>query len=359
MRRPPNQESYPNIGLGANAPNINDLKKKKSKAKPITVDPSKIAEVKNPYLTDQMQQISNQQQAIQNRPQVTMDVAQQEQARAQQMQLAQALSLQASGQGPSLAQAQMNQAQDAMIRQQQAQAASMRGGVNPMLLARGMQQQNAISGQQLAQSAGVMRLQEQQAAQQQLANVLQSSREQDIGLAGQQASLGVQQQQFVDQLTNQLMTQGFTLQQAQQMANTEMAQFNAQQNLGKYQAQKGVQAQTSGAKWAAGGAALAGLVGLLSDVRQKEEIKDTDPKEMLEFLDALESKNYKYKNPNLSGASKGERFGIIAQDLEKSKIGKSIVKDTTQGKMVDVNQGYGVVLAALSEMNKRLKKVGG
>src|SRR5688500_14638101 len=74
---------------------------------------------------------------------------------------AQQLQNQALGKGPSLAQAQLQQAQQANLAQQLAAARSTRG-VNPALLAR--QQQMAIgkSGQQLAAQSSVARLQEQQ-----------------------------------------------------------------------------------------------------------------------------------------------------------------------------------------------------
>jgi hypothetical protein len=80
-------------------------------------------------------------------------------------------------------------------------------------------------------------------------------------------------------------------------------------------------------------------------------------KEVNSFLDQLSARKYEYKNPSAPGAAEGEKVGIIAQDLEKSTLGKTLVKDTPNGKMVDTVQGYGAILAAQAELNRRMKKL--
>jgi len=48
----------------------------------------------------------------------------------------------------------------------------------------------------------------------------------------------------------------------------------------------------------------------------------------------------------------------MAQDLEKAgKIGKSMVKNTEYGKMVDYGKGFGSILAAQVQLNERLKEL--
>jgi hypothetical protein len=47
----------------------------------------------------------------------------------------------------------------------------------------------------------------------------------------------------------------------------------------------------------------------------------------------------------------------MAQDLEKSKAGKSLVMNTPTGKMVDTSQAVMTALAALGHVAKRLDKV--
>ena len=58
-------------------------------------------------------------------------------------------------------------------------------------------------------------------------------------------------------------------------------------------------------------------------------------------------------------ASKDRQIGIMAQDLEKSKLGKDAVKDTEIGKVVDYKDLEPKVLASLAALNKRLKKLEG
>lgn len=43
----------------------------------------------------------------------------------------------------------------------------------------------------------------------------------------------------------------------------------------------------------------------------------------------------------------------MAQDLEKSAMGKSLVVDTTEGKMIDTRKGFGAALAGMAELNQR------
>lgn len=81
--------------------------------------------------------------------------------------------------------------------------------------------------------------------------------------------------------------------------------------------------------------------------------------EVGEMVDNLEPKAYDYKNPSQPGAAEGRQYGIMAQDLEKSKAGASIVKETPQGKMVDVTHGLGLALAAIGHLNNKIKALEG
>jgi hypothetical protein len=111
-----------------------------------------------------------------------------QQLRARQIALADALQAQAAGTGPSLAEQQMQRANEQAIRAQMAQAASARGG-NVAMAQRQAAQNIAGIQQENAARAAELRIQEQQAARQQLAGVLDSSRGQDIGIASTQAGL--------------------------------------------------------------------------------------------------------------------------------------------------------------------------
>ena len=91
-----------------------------------------------------------------------------------------------------------------------------------------------------------------------------------------------------------------------------------------------------------------------SDEQNKKEISTVDKKAQ-EFLDKLAAYQYEYKDASKPGTAPGKRFGVMAQDLEKSEMGKSIVRDTPGGKVIDTVQGFGAALAAQAELNKRLK----
>jgi hypothetical protein len=90
----------------------------------------------------------------------------------------------------------------------------------------------------------------------------------------------------------------------------------------------------------------------LSDERQKEKLPSAS--NVQDMLDQLQAYKYRYKNPNAPGAAPGERLGVMAQDLEKSPLGKKFVKETPNGKMVDYGQMAGTQLAASAYLNDRL-----
>jgi hypothetical protein len=75
-----------------------------------------------------------------------------------------------------------------------------------------------------------------------------------------------------------------------------------------------------------------------------------------QMLSALEPVAYKYQ-PG-SGEDPGQqRYGILAQDLERSPMGASIVHETPRGKEIDVGHGLTAALASLADLNRRLKGI--
>lgn len=113
-----------------------------------------------------------------------------------------------------------------------------------------------------------------------------------------------------------------------------------------------------------GGQGLSGLfgnpvtnagVGLLSD----EELKKMEEEKqsmMMSFLDAINPYQFEYKDKKHGS---GKQYGVMAQDLEKSDVGRSMVRNVKEGKMVDVAAGMGPTLAALGYIHERLKKLEG
>ena len=91
-----------------------------------------------------------------------------------------------------------------------------------------------------------------------------------------------------------------------------------------------------------------------SDKDLKVHIKSGRPHSK-DFLDKLQSYSYDYKDKK---HGEGRQFSVMAQDLEKAgDVGKQMVIDTPEGKMVDYGKGFGAILAAQVELNERLKDV--
>jgi hypothetical protein len=156
----------------------------------------------------------------------------QDQFRGQQMGLAQQLMGQAQGKGPSIAQAQLQQATDRNMAQAMALGASQNAGTRGAGALRGIANQQAQIGQQMAADSGLLRLQEQQQAQGLLNQVLAGGRGQDLGLATSQAGMDLQSRGMNDQLTQFYVQQGLSLDQAQMQARMQMEGMKSSQNLG-------------------------------------------------------------------------------------------------------------------------------
>lgn len=105
------------------------------------------------------------------------------QANANMNGLVQQLQDQANGQGPSLAQNQLKEGTDRTANLAAGAIASQRG-INPALAARMITQQQANANQQAAGQSADLRMQEQMAARQQLANVLGQQMQGGLGAGG-------------------------------------------------------------------------------------------------------------------------------------------------------------------------------
>ncbi len=77
-----------------------------------------------------------------------------------------------------------------------------------------------------------------------------------------------------------------------------------------------------------------------------------------EFLDKAKPYHYEYKDSEKDkpGRGLGEYVSPMAQDLEKTELGKDMVTEGPDGKkMVDYGKGFGAMLAGISSLNKRLE----
>lgn len=263
----------------------------------------------------------------------------------QQQQLIGQMQQRVLGQAPSVAELQMNRGMD-MARQALASQAASQRGVSGGLAQRQLGRATAGTMQEQAAQGGLLRAQEQQQAEQSLAGLLGQTRGQDQALMAQ-----------ANQLAQQYMAMGMGADQAQFLANMKLEELR--QGARQGQAQVGAQQQAALLGGLASiGAAAAMPAAVASDENLKMNIKD-GAKDVGKFLKALSAKSYDYKDTSIPGTAEGKRYGIIAQDLEKSEMGKSLVKDTIHGKMVDVPQSVGALLAAVSHLNKRLDKLEG
>lgn len=91
-----------------------------------------------------------------------------------------------------------------------------------------------------------------------------------------------------------------------------------------------------------------------SDENGKKDKKQDPGKE---FINALTGYTYKYKDTSKPGTKPGTQMGVMAQDLEKSEIGKQMVMDTKDGKMVDFSKAIAPMLATQATMNKEVEAI--
>lgn len=276
----------------------------------------------------------------------------------------------ALGNTPSVAQLQQQQGIDAAQRSQASMAASARGGG----LARAAAQRQAMANagdlqtQAVGQSA---QLRAQEMAQARAAYGQQTSalRSQDQGQQQLEAGMAQYQsdQQMKQRALNDQMTQGtWQLGQNASMADQKGTIEYNRQNSENWATEGSINAkinmENSKLEANKNNAVWEGITGAgknlmsagMSDEREKEDVKPAD-KQVKLFLDSLKAHEYKYKNPLAKGAAPGEHVSVMAQELEKSKLGKKMVeKDSESGnKMVDYGSGLPVMLAALASINKR------
>ncbi len=298
----------------------------------------------------------------------------QDQTAARQNALLDQLAAASRGDGPSAAQQQLKMGADRAMASNLSMAAA--GGTPGSM--RQAAFNNAAAQQDLAGQSSMLRAQEMNDARGLLGNVAggvraqdQSLRGQDIGIAQlnqnqamTQAGLnqdtnktnliaGVDQQKQKDSLIQQYVMAGMNLEQAQRQAEIQQAQFNAELLARQSAADKGVAMQSSaqgGQTLAAIGTAIGTVAAAASDKRAKKNVEDGD-KSIERFLDSVRAKDWDYKDPAKHG--EGRRTGIMAQDAEKNS---DMVFTHTDGvKMLDLGKATSTSLAALANINKRLR----
>lgn len=134
-------------------------------------------------------------------------------------------------------------------------------------------------------------------------------------------------------------------------ANHEAAGVAFAKNPGNTSDYNGM--QTSGS-----GSAPQGVASRVSDENEKKNIKEDD-KKISEYLNSIHPYDYSYIDPEKPGRGYGRYVSPMAQEFEKSELGKSAVKETPDGKMVDYSKLLGTMTAADAYLNERLNKLEG
>jgi hypothetical protein len=97
-----------------------------------------------------------------------------------------------------------------------------------------------------------------------------------------------------------------------------------------------------------------GATMIASDERKKKNVKSTDDVDLDTFLATIQPKKFKYKNP---ADGEGDRTGVMAQDLLKSKLGQEAVVQTDDGMLgYDKDKMQGIMLAALKHLSDKIDK---
>lgn len=119
-------------------------------------------------------------------------------------------------------------------------------------------------------------------------------------------------------------------------------------------------AAAQGAANAQGMNSMMGLIGslggaaiLASDENLKHKVRGAD-EAIKETLDELKPYYWEYKNPTFGT---GEYVGVMAQDLEKTPVGKLVVFDTPEGKMINTQKLVPMMMAALASQQKRINEL--
>lgn len=229
---------------------------------------------------------------------------------------------------------------------------------------------NATLAQQIALANQGARMTTQQANQQaqQTTNLANQQASQQANLTNaqlaQQAAASNQGSQLTTAQTNAQLLQ-------QANANNQQSQITTRgQNITESQGQAGNVLQANANQAAVAGAQMnaqtqakqqsgnlvstaAGLALLKSDRRAKEDISAVPPSAFREFLAAAEPNRWRYKG------QPEPHIGPMAQDLERSEIGRTMVRDTPDGKAIDIPAATTALIATFADMHRRVSKLEG
>lgn len=252
---------------------------------------------------------------------------------------------QSRGEGPSAAQAQLQQATDQNMRQALAYAASSRG--NPALAQQAAGRQRAQMSQQAVAQSAALRAQEQAAAQ---------------GLT-QQAIMGRVSAAQAEQAQQDLMRRFYETGISESLGRQTQAQlgiegltsqeFQAGRQLESAERQAKAQRDAQILSGILGAGASVGAAAAASDKNVKKNISNLDPQALDEFFNAVKGKSFTYKKPGSPGQTAGDKVGFLAQDVKDTKLGKKLVSEGENGLQYDPQVLDGIMLAAIEKLYKQ------
>lgn len=94
-----------------------------------------------------------------------------------------------------------------------------------------------------------------------------------------------------------------------------------------------------------------------SDERLKQDIDDVDPGELEELLESVKAETWRYSDDDAHGlGTRGKRLGPMAQDLRKTKLGRSMVMEMPDGFLgVDSRRAGLAALSGVALVYDKLK----
>lgn len=164
-----------------------------------------------------------------------------------------------------------------------------------------------------------------------------------------------------------------------------LGQFNQNADLGAQQADTARRGQNiKGVTDSLGpiGGIIGGVAAAFSDERLKEPVNHDEemlhhyrmgrheeggadqmaqqgPKSTEQFMDTLKPQEFEYRPGTVASDGQQPHIGVMAQDLEKTPQGKSVVNDTPEGKVVDTSHLAMMLAATVGDLHQRLSRLEG
>jgi hypothetical protein len=222
-----------------------------------------------------------------------------------------------------------------------------------------LQQAGQLGGQMRGQEFGE---QAQAAEAKDILNRFNVTNKQQAGMTNVQAQNLAKQQELAERRRIEELNKQQKDKEEMWKAGAPMQQFQAGlglagQKAGAYGNQAGMYSQQSqtGLGGAQGAASAAAMIAMASDKNVKKDI-ELAPELIDDFLSELTGYKYSYKDPEKYG--KGERLGVMAQDMDKSRMGKEATLIDGEGvERIDPSKALSAILASVGRLNDRIDQL--